>query len=399
MSKNKYNLDNCTTCNTCNIHCPVMAVSDKFFGPKMSGPTGERLRLFEDYKDETEYESLKYCSNCKNCDISCPSMVPISTLNMVARARYEETRTRSLNEWILAHTEKMGDLASIAPGIANLVMRLPFNGVFLEKGGIAKDAPFPRYASKTFKKLFKGIRQKGFSNKVVFFPGCFINYNEPQIGLDVVKVLNANGYEVILPEDTVCCGSPPVVGGYLKEAEENVVKNIKSLSKYIEKGYKIITACTTCLLMLSVESLELFDVKNNEKLAENTYDIFEFLRELLEQGSLNTDFQQIKGEYLYHAPCHLRAKGIGKPVIDVFSIFKDLKVVDLNTACCGLSGSYGFKKNNFDISLEIGENLFKDIKRRKINTVLSDCGPCRLQIGKFAEVKTMHPVSLLAQAY
>ena len=399
MSKNKYNLDSCTTCNTCNINCPVMAVSDKFYGPKMSGPAGERLRLFEDYKDETEYESLKYCSNCKNCDISCPSMVPISTLNMIARARYEETKTRSLEEWILAHTEKMGELSSIMPSIANLGMRLPFNGMFLDKSGLAKNAPFPKYASKSFEKLFKSINQKNFSNKIVFYPGCFINYNEPHIGLDVVKVLNANGYEVILPEDTACCGSPLVTGGYLKEAEENAVKNVNSLSRYIEKGYKVITACTTCLLMFSVEILELFEVKNSDKLAENIYDVFEFLRELLEQGNLNTNFKPIKGEYLYHAPCHLRAKGIGKPVLDVFSVFDELKVIDLNTACCGVSGNYGFKKSNFDISLAIGESLFKDIKERKINTVLSDCGPCRLQIGKFAEVKTMHPISLFAQAY
>ena len=399
MSKNKYNLDNCTTCNTCNIHCPVMAVSDKFYGPKMSGPAGERLRLFADYKDETEYDSLKYCSNCKNCDISCPSMVPISTLNMIARAKYEETRKRSLNEWLLAHTEKIGEFGSIAPSILNLGQKLPFNGLFLEKSGIAKNAPLPKYASKTFKKLFYYIDQKKSTNKIVFYPGCFINYNEPNIGIDVVKVLNANGYEVILPENIVCCGSPLVVGGYLKEAEENIAKNINSLSKYIEKGYKIVTACTTCLLMLTVESLELFEVKDNNKIAENTYDVFEFLRELLEEGKLNTNFKQIKGEYLYHAPCHLRAKGIGKPALDVLNIFTELKVIDLNTACCGLSGSYGFKKENFEIALAIGENLFADIKERKIDVALSDCGPCRLQIGKFAKVKTMHPISLLAKAY
>ncbi len=395
MKKHHYNPDSCTSCTACVVHCPVTQAVREFRGPKLAGPAGERFRLLDE-----EYEAaLEYCSNCKNCDISCPSRVPISTLNMKARANYYKTHKQPLRDWLLSHGEQMAKMAGLTPGLANMGMHNLLSKTVLKGIGISDQIPLPAYAAASFTKQFRKIKQKSQADKAVFYPGCFVNYNQPQVGLDVVAVLQANGFEVIVPEDTVCCGSPLVVNGYMEEAEANARKNMTILQQYAKQGLPIITACTSCGLMLKQEYQELFDIEDQQLVAGRVYDISEFLLELYDQGRLNTNFAKQAGRYIYHAPCHLRVQGIGTPGLELVRMLPGIEVVAADAGCCGISGNYGFKADKYEIAMNIGSNLFETIKASGVTTALSDCGTCRLQIAHGAGVKTAHPISLVRAAY
>ena len=395
MEKHRHNPDKCTACTTCTVHCPVSAATRDFNGPKLTGPALTRFR----YSGQQEEPSLEYCSNCKNCDISCPSGVPVSTLNMLAKGEYYRGRPHKLRDWILAHGETMAKLASPLAPLSNFGTSLPLTKAVLKKIGIASQVPLPRYSFNTFAKRFKNIKQQPYPDKVVFFPGCYVNYNDPQTGVDLVAVMQANKIEVILPEGLKCCGCPTVSNGFLDEAGDNATANIKALKKWVDQGYPVIACCPSCTLMLKQEYGELFDLPDTAAVAARVYDAAEYLLELEEQGKLNTQFAELSGRYIYHAPCHLRAQGIGRPSLEILQKIPGIEIEDADAGCCGISGSYGFKDDRYEIAMQVGSSLFEAVKASGVATVLTDCGTCRVQIEHGTGVKTLHPMSIIRQAY
>lgn len=395
MKKCHNDPDSCIACTSCVAYCPVSAATRKFAGPKMIGPGLERFRGVD---PNTEF-SLEYCANCKNCDITCPSGVPVSTLNMLAKAKYYKHRPHTLLDWILSHAELLAKMASPLGRLANFGMTNPMSQWILNKIGVTSTMTLPTFAGQTFRDSFFNLRQESFPAKVVFFPGCFVNFYDPQIGLDFVAVMQKNGFEVIVPEDLQCCGSPLVVKGYLDEASGNAKNNIKVLGEWIDKGYPVITCCTSCGLMLKMEIQELLDLAGADVLAANTYDASEFLVGLHEAGKLNLELGTIFGRYLYHAPCHLRAQGIGRPSLELLSLIPGISVEDVDAGCCGQSGTYGFQVDRHDIAMIVGEPVFQRVKAFAPDAVVSDCSGCRMQISQATGIKALHPLTLLRRSY
>jgi glycerol-3-phosphate dehydrogenase subunit C len=395
MNRTNHHPDDCIACTSCVANCPVSAATREFHGPKITGPTLERFRRFKNGEDT----AVTYCSNCKNCDITCPSGVAVSTLNMLAKKEYYKTHSRSLRDWLLSHGEEMAKLSSPTAALANWGMANPLSRAILKKLGITDKLPLPRYASKTFRQQFNALRQQSFPEKVIFYPGCYINYNDPQIGLDLVAVMQANRIEVIVPADLTCCGSPLVVNGFFDEAEAKGKKNIRQLKHWVDKGYPIITCCTSCGLMLKQEYQELFHIEGNKEVAAKLYDAGEFLMELYDQGRLNTGFKPLSGQYLYHAPCHLRAQGLGQPGLRLLDLLPGMDVSGADAGCCGVAGNYGFKDDKYEIAMAIGDALFHKIKNSGADAVVSECATCRLQIHQATGIKTLHPITLVRRAY
>ena len=391
--------DKCTACTTCITACPVTAATRKFRGPKMTGPALTRLRKLVSDDDPM----LDYCSNCKTCDLVCPSGVPISTLNMLAKNEYYKTHPRkSQADDMLAHAERMGKLITsipLASVCANVGMKVAKATGMLGIMGIASDAPMPSYASSSFPSQFKKIKQPKCDKKVVFFAGCFINYNQPEVGVDLVKVYNHNGIEVIYDDNFICCGSPMVAGGYLDDAKKNAEKNVQLLKSWADKGYDIVTACTSCGLMLKQEYQELFDFYGMSEYASKMYDSLEYLQMLEDKGELKTDFKEQDLKYIYHAPCHLKVQGIGLPSVELMRQIPGIELDEADAGCCGISGSYGFKKDKREISKKIGAKLFERIKESHAVNGVSECGTCRLQMEGGTGVKAIHPLTVLRRAY
>ena len=393
-----YTADHCLSCTSCMSSCPVMEASKEYRGPKLVGPAHGRMHFSQDdYED-----SLDFCSNCKSCDRACPSGVAVSTLNMLQRAEYYRHNPHSQRDEMLAHGERMAKLVRMMPfgaTFANLGMKIGKALGMFGMMGIAGERNMPAYADKTFYQLFKGMSQKPSDKKVVFYPGCYINDNEPQVGVAFVKVMQANGIEVLIDEQFNCCGSPMVVTGYLDEAHEQAHNNVSRILEWKKKGIPVVACCTSCSLMLKQEYAELFDEEEMHEAAQNVYDAFEYLEILEQKGELNTSFTAVNEELLYHVPCHLKSQGFGTPAYDILGQVPGVKVEKADAGCCGISGNYGFKKDKYDISMKIGEKLFERIKLSGANEVICDCGTCRMQINHGTQAKTCHPIEILARAY
>jgi glycerol-3-phosphate dehydrogenase subunit C len=259
--------------------------------------------------------------------------------------------------------------------------------------------PPPRYAEAMFVKRFGGLKQVPHDAKVVFFPGCYINYYDPQVGLDFVAVMQRNGYEVVVPDGLRCCGVPLMSNGYLDEAARSGEHNLRILGRWTDEGYPVVACCPSCALMLKREYQELLDLEASHRVAGHIHDAGEFLLGLYDEGKLDTGFTPMSGRFIYHAPCHLRAQGIGRPGLELLRLLPGVEVRDADAGCCGLAGSYGFKKDKAAIARAVGAELFRKIADHGADAAVSECGTCRLQIARGTGVPVRHPVSILRQAY
>ncbi len=387
----EYNLDNCLACNICNLNCPVMAVHPEFKGPKLSGPAYERFRINASEIDE----NILLCSNCKTCDTVCPANVPIASLNMKAKANYYKYHKHSLSDWILSNGEKLGKFASLSPYITNFSIK--YFKKTLKLVNISNKAPLPKYSKKNFYQEFKKIKQQPFEHKVLFYPGCFINFYQPEVGIDLVKLLQKIKIEVIVDERFICCGSPYVSNGYLDIAKNNAIHNFELLKYWIiERKIPVLALCTTCSLMLRQEYQELFDMDEIKTIANNIYDAGEYLLKILpkEIDKIKINKQKLS-EMIYHAPCHLKVQGIGLPFYEILTQIIGMNIQNADAGCCGISGNYGFKDENYNTSMKVGNKLFDKIEKSKADVVLSECGTCRIQIEHGSQRKTEHPVTIL----
>lgn len=398
--KAKDTADNCIACTSCIAACPVTMANPEYKGPKLVGPAHSRMH----FSDPADYEdTLLLCSNCKNCDISCPNGVAVSTLNMLERGKYFQAHPEAhrAEDQMLSHGFQMAELVNKIPfgkTMANLGMGIAEAFGALGMLGMAKERKAPRYATTYFRDLFKNIHQPKCAKKVLFFPGCYIDTNDPKVGVAFVEVMNQNGYEVLMDKRFVCCGSPLVTGGYLDEAREHAQTNVAIIAEYQKQGIPVIACCTSCSLMLKSEYTELFAQEEMQKVAQNVYDSFEFLTLMQERGELREAKASRQDKLIYHAPCHLRAQGMGLPALDMLQDM-GYQIENADAGCCGISGSYGFHKQNYETSMRIGAKLFETIQASGATQVICDCGTCRMQIVHGTHKPVAHPIELIAEAY
>lgn len=398
-SANRFALDNCIKCSICMANCPVARVSDKFAGPKQNGPDLERFRLIE---SAAVHPSTDYCSNCKNCDIVCPSGVNVSAMNCKAKGELVALEGAPFRDQMLASVEMLGKIGCIAPTLVNWSTKSkPLRWLGQKLLGINAQMTMPRYARKNFYDLYnlkyKTNKQDDSEHKVVYYPGCFVTYNTPEVGLALVEIMNANGIQVIVDQFN-CCGLPLIANGILTKAETYAQKNIQKLQSYINRGYKIITSCPSCNLTLKQEYQELFSI-DTSSLNDKIIDVFEYLQSLAQQEKLNTNFNTLSLQLSYHQPCHLKALGCSIPSKEILGLVPGLLIYDLDAGCCGLSGSYGFKQEKYPISMEIGQDLFNAVKSKQVKQVITECGTCQLQIQHGTGAAVYHPIQVLAEAY
>ncbi len=386
--------DVCIRCATCMAICPVSRVTPLFPGPKQAGPGAERFRKPDEPSTD---EWIDLCIGCQLCDMVCASGVNISELNLIAKAKYLDERRRPFHDWLLTHTHLLGSFASYFSGTVNFLLKNTavkwLMDVFLK---IDRRRELPGYESPTFRQWFKEHRFQG-QERIAYFYGCFTNTNEVDVGKATVEVLETHGFEVILPPQD-CCGIPMLGIGNFKEAREMGLRNVPSLSDAIRSGLDIVYSSTSCGHMLKHEYSHLLNIPGSEEMAPHLFDLFEFLRNLRESGSFQTRFKKLSARVAYFAPCHLRSLGIGSPALEILRLIPGLQVDNVEADCCGLGGTFGFKKEKYDVSQEIGKDLAEAISRLNPEIVLSDCEGCRMQIRHLTGLKVLHPVQVLRDA-
>ena len=391
----KPNIDQCIKCSICNAYCPVFKATGLFPGPKLAGPDAERFRL---QRKAIPSEWLEYCDYCKICERVCPQNVPIPDLHIRSRLAWKKIRRPPFRDWLLAHAYLMQKLGSWGTPISNWISAWGFSRWLLDRGlGIDRRSPMPSYRRRTFARWFQS-RPPGKGKPLAYFHGCYTNYIQPDLGRALVEVLERNGFQVRIPRQE-CCGLPLISNGFFGLASRLGEKNIKSLRKTIEDGTEVVFSSPSCGMTLREEYETILNLPGAALLKDHVFEICQFLLQLYEAGKLDTRFREIKETYYYHVPCHLRALKIGLPALELLSLIPGLKVIELPEGCCGLAGSYGYKREKFAIARQVGKELFQAIQESKAQTVISDCEACRMQIAHHTGVKTLHTVQVLGRAY
>ncbi|GAB4435659.1 MAG: anaerobic glycerol-3-phosphate dehydrogenase subunit C [Chloroflexi bacterium OHK40] len=402
-------LDHCIKCNICTSACPVAAVTDKFPGPKYVGPQAQRFRRAGQPVPD---DSVDYCSGCRVCNQVCPTGVRIAELNARARAQIVAERGLPLRNALIARSELIGRL-SCGPHAPLVNFGLGFKPArwAVDKVlGIHQDAPLPRASRSSFRAWFArrrrslDARSPGTpaqpSRQVVYFHGCATNYYEPEVGKAAVAVLERNGFEVILAEQN-CCGLPLLSNGAFADARKLHEANVRKLLPYVRRGIPVVGTSTSCTLTLKEEAPELLGLSSEEvhAVAAGTYDIFEFLRDLADRDQLNTEFRPVERRLPYHPPCQLRAHRIGRPVLDILALVPGLRLDESRNECCGIAGTYGLKREKYQIGMDVGAGLFAFVRGSGSDLALCDSETCRWQITHGTGVRSKHPIEILAEAY
>lgn len=408
-------LDQCIKCNICVSACPVAAVNDLFPGPKYAGPQAGRFRM---PRQPTPDYSVDDCSGCRVCNMACPNGVKIAEMN--ARARHTMVSQgkvppiQRLRNNLIARTELLGNLAQPVALLSNILLSNPWvRGLTEAMLGIAKDAYFPPFARQRFTRWWQqrppstpthSSMEAGRMNEgqpVVFFHGCATEYYEPRVGRAAIHILEANGFEVISPPQN-CCGLPLLSNGEFEAARKYHQNNVDHLAEYARQGIPIIGTSTSCTLTLKEEAPELLDMHaaDTRLVAENTYDFNEFLLNRLAAGKLVTEsLRPIPLRLAYHQPCQYRAHGIGSPAVEMLRLIPELQIEESHADCCGIAGTYGYKKEKYATSMAVGQALFDFVLEIGGPIAVCDSETCRWQITHGTKLPAIHPVELLAYAY
>ena len=392
------NFEQCIKCTICTVYCPVAAVNPNYPGPKQAGPDGERLRLkkFNFYD-----ESLKYCINCKRCEVACPSNVKIGDIIQAARIKYSKKQPK-LRDYILANTDLVGTLSTPFAPIVNTTLGLkPVKAILDGVMKIDHRRTFPKYAFGTFESWYKKVAEKqaAYPSQVSYFHGCYVNYNNPQLGKDLIKVMNAFSIGVQLLEKEKCCGVALISNGLIKQAQKQARTNINSIRKSVlEKKMPVIATSSTCTFTIRDEYPHLLDIDNAD-VREDVELATRYIYRLLSQKKTKLNFktgQKIK--VAYHTPCHMEKLGWAYYSIELLKLIPNIELTILDSQCCGIAGTYGFKKENYPTSQAIGAPLFRQIEESGADLVVTDCETCKWQIEMSTSLRCEHPITLLAQA-
>jgi Fe-S oxidoreductase len=228
------------------------------------------------------------------------------------------------------------------------------------------------------------------------FATCTVDYNDPATGRATVGVLERNGVDVALPAQR-CCGMPYLDGGALEEAKALIRENVSALAAEVRAGREIVVPGPTCSYMLKQEYPWLDGSEDAKLVAANTRDVFEYLAKLHAAGALDTRFVRPLGEVTYHVPCHLRAQNIGTKSADVLRLVPGT-TVNVIERCSAVDGTWGFKKEYYELSLKVAKPLFDAVAAGGPVTA-TDCPLAALQIAQGTGRAPRHPIRLLAEAY
>jgi len=403
--------DVCHGCRRCFNLCTAFP---RLFDLVDESPTGEL-----DGVDKARYwDVVDECYLCDMCFMTKCPYVPPHPLNLdfphlMLRAKAVKFRRDGarFRDRLLSSTDALGKLAAI-PVVAqtvNALNRSPAaRGVMQNVLGVHKDRELPEYASRKFRSAARTANGfpvkdgKTSPGKAAIFATCYVNYNEPGIGNDLLRVLAHNEVPTIIVEKEVCCGMPKLELGDLETVQKYKEQNIPVLIKLAREGYAILTPVPSCTLMFKQELPLMFpEDPDVAQVAEAMFDPFEYLVARHRDGLLKTDFKNPLGKVAYHVPCHLRVQNMGNKTRDLLQLVPETKV-EMIERCSGHDGTWGVKEEYFEKSMKIGRPVFKQMADAKARFVSSDCAIAGRHIcqgiGADAPEK-QHPISLIRMAY
>lgn len=371
---------------------------------------------------------MKVVDECYMCDLcfmtKCPYTPPhewnLDFPHTMLRAKAIKFKKGEvgLNEKILASTDVHGQFAGIpiVVQVVNAVNSTKLMRSVMETTlGVDKNAWMPSFATEKFRhgaakstdfEVKNGERTPG---KVVIYSTCYVNYNEPGIGHDLLKILDHNEIPYVLVDKEQCCGMPKFELGDLDSVAKSKEANISHLVKYAKEGYAILSAIPSCTLMFKQEIPLMFPNDADVKaVQEAMWDPFEYLVARRKDGLLKTDFKKPLGKVSYHIPCHGRVQNIGKKTEEFLKLIPETTVNTVER-CSGHAGTYGVKKAHHTMAKKIGKPVAKLMANNEPDYISSDCQLAGHHIEQMMDennlvntqkpAKLAHPLTLARTAY
>ncbi|MDE3204569.1 MAG: 4Fe-4S dicluster domain-containing protein [Acidobacteriota bacterium] len=397
--------DLCHGCRLCLSLCPSFPTMFNLIDAR----DGDVAAMTPAEQDQVVDE----CYQCKLCYVKCPYIPPheweldFPRLMLRAAAARPKTLKDRVTTQALARTDQTGKLASAVAPLANKALGQPGSPArrLMDRlVGIASERILPPYARVRFSTWFKkrptprlGRSEQG---RVAVFPTCLVEYQNPAIGQDLVKVYERNGVSCSLAEGAGCCGAPWLHSGEFDAFKKQAAKNVARLAEEVRAGRDIVVPQPTCGYVLKRDYPEYLKTPDAELVGSHTYDAAEYLWRLHkgESTSLDTDFNgEVPATTAYHVPCHLQAQNIGLRSRDLMKL-TGTKVTAVQK-CSGIDGTWGLRSENFELSRRVAQPLKDGLEKAAAEVVTGDCQLANGAIVLETGVVPVHPLQFMARAY
>ena len=405
--------DLCHGCRLCFKFCPSFPTLFSYVDQHDDQDAGKMTPAQQDHV-------VDECFQCKLCYVMCPYIPELHEwaldfprlmlrADAMRRANGQVSARDKATTAIMGRTDAIGTVAT-TPGlgvVTSVVMGSKPGSIVrkvVEKtAGISSVRMLPPFAKTRFTTWFKKrpkVRLTKRQAQVAVFPTCLVEYQDPNIGKDLVKVYEHNGIECSIAGDAGCCGAPFLHSGDIDSFTKVAVRNVKMLADEVRSGNDIVVPQPTCSYVLKKDYVDYVGGPDAKLVSEHTFDAAEYLVKLhkTEGSSLDTEFTgTIPETVTYHTPCHLRAQNIGLKSRDLMKLTgAKIKLVQ---QCSGIDGMWGLRAENAHLSLPIGEKLGQMVKDAGGDIVTGDCHLANTAINEQTGNKPVHPLQMIARAY
>lgn len=356
------------------------------------------------------YEVMDLCLSCKGCKSECPSNVDMAKLKAEFLQHYYDANGVPFRSKLIANFNKSAKLGAIAPGVYNFMMKTPLTSKMIKRfSGFATERSMPSLYKITLKKWYQKRKKKNNGNeqtqkgKVYLFCDEFTNFNDTEIGIKAILLLEKLGYEVIIPDHEES-GRAWLSKGLLRDAKKIANKNIAALSKIITAETPLIGIEPSAILTFRDEYIDLANDENfaaSKELSKNVFIIDEFIAKEIETGNIKkSSFTTEKRHIKLHGHCQQKALSSVAPSVKMMSLPENYSVEVIPSGCCGMAGSFGYEKEHYDLSMKIGELvLFPAVRNKAEGVIIAAPGTsCRHQVKDGTGEKALHTVEVLYDA-
>ncbi len=361
------------------------------------------LLPYEELTSKRMYEVMDLCIECKACKSECPSSVDMAKIKFEFLAQYHQKHGTPLRTRMFGDIARLSRLVSgpLAPAFNGVLGSAPVRFLLDRTLGISMQRTMPSFAHLPFTTWFKRRGTNGTrKERIVLFHDTFNTFNDPHVSIAAVEVLEAAGFEVVLPGHR-CCGRPLISKGMVKQARTAAEDTVKKLLPYAKEGLFIIGLEPSCLLSLRDEYLYLLPNSEDARIVARQARLFdEFIDQLAEEGRLPIHFTKTSKQVLLHGHCHQRALVGTEPTRKILSLPENYEVREVDSSCCGMAGSFGYEKEHYAISRKMAERvLIPEMRSASNDTLIVAPGTsCRHQLQHYDIERVLHPAELLRDA-
>ena len=406
QEKWRLEIEKCHGCGTCREYCPVFVATGEEEATArakaniLRGIISGKMPLTQ-FEDKQFFKIMDYCVNCGQCLTDCPTSVDIPGMTVLAKEKLHQERPYKLNEIILQNGRLVSKLAALLAPVANKTLSMTSVRSIMDWiVGIDKRRDFAKFKRPAAYKYDKDKTATSPDKKVVLWSGCSAQFNDPSGEHELsIKLLEKLGYNVIVP-NWRCCNIAKMTYGDLNGSQKDIEFNKKNLLPYAEKKIPILFTSASCGYAFRKEYMNYFpDRSDLRAIAESSIDIHAFLMNAYLQGEFTAPFSPLSMRIIYHDPCHLKSQQNRYGPADLLKLIPQLELVAIEDSCCGIAGTFGMKKENYELSMKIGNPLFSQITEARPDQLVSGCGTCQIQLKKGTDIETIHPIVLLYRSY